>query len=535
MSNQKKCNNNKLSKRPYVVAIILALALVITITATSYAYFVANVTGTSSDTVVTTAALEIEFTDGPQVSLENVIPGSYIEKTFKIENTSSSDTVYDVYMSDLFNNFVDKNDLVYTLTSSDGGFSTDGAIQAPSTSSKIIDNYVIREGETHNYTLKIEFKETNDNQDDNKGKSFSAIIRVNEYNDFEMSINYYVDGVKVDEYPNGTHRFLNASCNNGANITFDSSNWTYQIYHITQTQTICELNFEASEARTFDNTTVENQSDKEQTYVVPADGSYQLEVWGAQGGVSSTSRVGGFGGYSVGVVELKEGDILYINVGEKGESYSGGYNGGGNGGSGGGQYGLGGGGATHIATVSGLLSTLSENVNDILIVAGGGSGGGSNGGNAIAAGANAGGYVGNNGYDYYNWNRNYTGNGGTQNSGGSYCGFEASTNCSVGTFGQGGNLCNLRYGGAGGGGGFYGGAGSARGHASGGGGSSYIGNSKLLSYAGIIKHMTCNGCQESSIENVSTYTISNDCHSSIPESDCAKENNGSAKITHLWN
>ena len=188
-------------KRPYVIAIVMALLLVITITATSYAYFVANVSGTSNETVVTTTALEIEFTDGPQVSLENAIPGSYIEKTFKVENKGSGDTTYDVYMSDLINDFADKSDLVYTLTSNDGGYNVSSETQVPDTSSKIVNTHLIRAGEAHNYTLRIEFKETNDNQDDNKGKTFSTIIRVNEVHDAIPSAVDTIKSLVVDADP----------------------------------------------------------------------------------------------------------------------------------------------------------------------------------------------------------------------------------------------------------------------------------------------------------------------------------------------
>ena len=172
-------NKKKGNKRPYVIVIVMALLLVVTITATSYAYFTANVSGTGQNNVVTTTSLEIEFTDGPQVALENATPGSYVEKTFKVENKGSGDTPYDIYMSDLINNFADKTDLVYTLTSSDGGANV-VQTQIPDVNTKIVSNQIIRAGQTHNYVLRITFKETNDNQDDNKGKQFSTVIRINE-------------------------------------------------------------------------------------------------------------------------------------------------------------------------------------------------------------------------------------------------------------------------------------------------------------------------------------------------------------------
>lgn len=65
-----------------------------------------------------------------------------------------------------------------------------------------------------------------------------------------------------------------------------------------------------------------------QTFTAPKDGVYKLEVWGAQGGTAddgeNTTASGGYGSYSVGEVELHQGDTLYIGVGGQG-----GYNGGG--------------------------------------------------------------------------------------------------------------------------------------------------------------------------------------------------------------
>src|SRR5574344_467794 len=121
----------------------------------------------------------------------------------------------------------------------------------------------------------------------------------------------------------------------------------------------------------------------EQTFTALFTGKYKLEVWGAQGG-GNGSGTGGYGGYSSGYINLNKNQIVYINVGGVGIACtygagscksSGGYNGGGYAYSSD-QYTSGGGGATHIALSTGLLSTLSSNVSSIIIVAGGGGGGG---------------------------------------------------------------------------------------------------------------------------------------------------------------
>ena len=131
-------------------------------------------------------------------------------------------------------------------------------------------------------------------------------------------------------------------------------------------------------------------------FTAPHNGNYKLEVWGAQGGTANGNR-GGYGGYSVGTINLSKNDKLYIVTGGKGGNNTsttaglGGYNGGGNGDfySTTYPYSCGGGGATHIATVSGLLKDLlpykdtgGTNIsNEILIVAGGGGTGAYNSSN----------------------------------------------------------------------------------------------------------------------------------------------------------
>ena len=243
----------------------------------------------------------------------------------------------------------------------------------------------------------------------------------------------------------------------------------------------------------------------EQTFTASASGNYKLEVWGAQGGGSS----GGVGGYSIGSVSLEKNQIIYVNVGGTTTSGTGGYNGGGsitdN------VYG--GGGATHIANISGILSSLSSSKSSILLVAGGGGGTGA----GYAGGAGGGMYgVNGSGED--------TGKYGTQSAGGSGGGMGGG----AGSFGTGGSGSWYSESLGGGGGGYYGGGsgGGTGNNGSGGGGSGYIGNSLLTN-----KVMYCYNCDESSDE--STKTISTTCSNETATTNCAKQGNGYAKITYI--
>ncbi len=270
-----------------------------------------------------------------------------------------------------------------------------------------------------------------------------------------------------------------------------------------------------------------------QVFVAPVAGLYQLEVWGAQGGsISSTSTevAGGYGGYSKGNIYLEENETVYIVVGGQGEgsnttgSVTGGYNGGGSSAT----YiqaeeVASGGGATHIAKETGLLSSLSDKTDEIIIVAGGGGGSFSRS-NRTSIGGSGGGFTGANA-------STCTNGGATQLAGGEKCG---SGSNHAGTFGTGGD--GQSWSGAAGGG-YYGGGGGY-GHG-GGGGSGYIGYNKLMN-----KAMYCYDCEEE-LSDENTYTISTttgtlkdsvNCpngYSENPVSNCAKAGNGSVKITLL--
>lgn len=216
----------------------------------------------------------------------------------------------------------------------------------------------------------------------------------------------------------------------------------------------------------------------EQLFTTPHNGTYKIELWGAQGGYEECDPVmypGAYGGYVSGNINLNKNLNLYVYVGEQpiGKIYSGGFNGGGDS-----AYdGSGGGGATDIR----LDNSGVQNFNSLksrIMVAGGGAGG------YNLLDGSAGGLQG-----YTRANAN-DGLGGTQTSAGkggdvthlTECiyGFEAggpSNGLSEnGKFGKGGNA---NYFGTGGGAGYYGGGSGtymcyADAGGTGGGGSSFI-------------------------------------------------------------
>ena len=177
-------------KRKMFIAILLALFLIVSI-GVGYAFFTASVSSgdKGSSIIVTTGTLQLLYDEEP-LGGEIRYPGDSTSKIFSVANIGDVATPYLVFFSELYNDFVVKSDLVYTLTcynlntetrASAGtcnGISTE--TEVPSQSSQMIQADTIYPGTTHVYVLTFTFKETGINQNSNQGRTVSTRITINE-------------------------------------------------------------------------------------------------------------------------------------------------------------------------------------------------------------------------------------------------------------------------------------------------------------------------------------------------------------------
>ena len=213
-------------KKILILSIIGSLLLVSIAIASSYAYFVANVSGNkdTNNVVVTNGVMSLEYKDGDEITLANAVPGSSVTKTFTVKNTGNVSTNYTIYFSELSNKFVDKTDLVYTLTSSDGGKSV-AQTQVPSKNDAMVSNYAIEAGKTHTYTLTITFLNKDENQNDNMGVTFSTKIGINESVEYKEPGN--ADQIAELATKDTTNFATDDKDNNIRYIGADPSNYVY--------------------------------------------------------------------------------------------------------------------------------------------------------------------------------------------------------------------------------------------------------------------------------------------------------------------
>ena len=222
----------KKENRILILSILGTLLLLSIAVAGSYAYFVANVSGNkdTNNVVVTNGVMSLEYKDGDEVSLTNAVPGSSVSKTFTVKNTGNVSTNYTIYFSELSNKFVDKTDLVYTLTSSDGGKNV-AQTQVPSKNEAMVSNYAIEAGKTHTYTLTITFLNKDENQNDNMGVSFSTKVSINETKEYVEPIEILgkeiTDTTQIaTDDPDNNIRYIGANPNNY--VYFNCSDYSNQ-------------------------------------------------------------------------------------------------------------------------------------------------------------------------------------------------------------------------------------------------------------------------------------------------------------------
>ena len=156
----------------------------ILVTGLTYAFFSQTITGNDiAETInVTTTELKLNFTDGKYIELKEAMPGDSITKTFSVENTGTETGYYKINWQE-FNNKINDDELQVEFTCKSYKGSTESGTCSNLTreaayNRDLKSNIEIEGGIRHEYTLKLTFMDTNQNQNDNQGKSFSGVLRV---------------------------------------------------------------------------------------------------------------------------------------------------------------------------------------------------------------------------------------------------------------------------------------------------------------------------------------------------------------------
>lgn len=167
----------KISTKQIVMFSVLAFMLVLVI-GTTYAYFTAKVIGNdeAKNTQVYAGIMSLKLDGTQELNANNMLPGATKEVEFSIENTGTLTTTYELDMKEVYNDFANKEDLVYTLEQDGKSITTEA--EAPATNEILIPAVVIEPNEIQTYKLKLTFKEMGTNQNNNQNKTFTGKIQI---------------------------------------------------------------------------------------------------------------------------------------------------------------------------------------------------------------------------------------------------------------------------------------------------------------------------------------------------------------------
>ncbi len=219
---------NKDKKMLFGIGLVFLFLATVSFT---YAYFTATIVNKDvKEQVVQTGTLELTYTDGPEIIMNNIKPGATITKEISVKNTGTLNTSYNLVWQELANEII-KDEMVIeaTCTRLNANGVEEGTCESLSSTPikriKVKENVSIEPNITHKYNITITFKETNEDQNYNQGKNFTGVLGINEYVE-NTPIYCTFDGelTQGTEYVNGqyTYRYKQK-----ANLKYDSSTSTY--------------------------------------------------------------------------------------------------------------------------------------------------------------------------------------------------------------------------------------------------------------------------------------------------------------------
>ena len=172
-----------MQKRQLTLVIVSLLVVVLSV---SLAWFTTQIIGKGKDVSVTSANLQIVFTDTDgEIAGADIEPGWSATKTFTIKNDTKTEYKYNIVIKDLLNTFVTNGYLQYKITSTNDGYNMTEFKDIPkssiATDTVLAYSVSVPVGITQTYT--IEFKYANNesvDQSDDMGKKLSGTLFITE-------------------------------------------------------------------------------------------------------------------------------------------------------------------------------------------------------------------------------------------------------------------------------------------------------------------------------------------------------------------
>ena len=174
---------NRHLRKETLLTILFAIILIAMV---SFAYFAVSVSNTNNEKInATSSTVSIKYTDcGTNKQSDcanitkNLAPGESVEKTFRVQNTGTVSTGFEVIFKELSNTFVN-NELVYKVVDNEDN-EVVGETPVPYGTNQGTTIFVspIATGQTKEYKMIVTFKETTGDQNANLTATYSIKLGI---------------------------------------------------------------------------------------------------------------------------------------------------------------------------------------------------------------------------------------------------------------------------------------------------------------------------------------------------------------------
>lgn len=131
----------------------------------------------SKDKEMEKEVLDVDYEKEKTIELGELKKGEVYNDTIVVTNKSDNTIYYSVKWSNVDNNYVMQNKLLYEIDTDDEGASYIGKSQLPIANSPLFDKVKLEKGESHKYYLTITY---DGDVSKEKGKSFKANLEFSE-------------------------------------------------------------------------------------------------------------------------------------------------------------------------------------------------------------------------------------------------------------------------------------------------------------------------------------------------------------------
>ncbi len=169
-------------KKYLIFSTVILIALLVF--GVSYSFYKARIEGDTKSISLKTKGIYLLYKGDLNLVSGYIEPGWSVTKTFTIENQSSSEEKYNIYIKDLVNTFETSGYLQYKITSTNTGYNMTGYKDIPkssiATDTVLAYNVTVAAKTSQVYTIELRYLDTDNDQSADMNKTLSGLLMIKE-------------------------------------------------------------------------------------------------------------------------------------------------------------------------------------------------------------------------------------------------------------------------------------------------------------------------------------------------------------------